>query len=59
MIVGHENFQNKLVGLDVWPPVSTYNMCRDLDSPESVEPKITKKYKKHVELKTINRSQFE
>jgi len=42
----HENIQNKSIGLGGRPPVSTWNMCRASNNLESVEPTITKKYKR-------------
>ena len=42
----HKNIQNKIVGLGRRPLVSTWNMYRALDSPESVETTITNKYRR-------------
>ena len=42
----HEKFQNKSVGLGGWPPISTWKLCRDLDSPRTVEPTITNNYRR-------------
>jgi hypothetical protein len=39
----HENIQNNTFGLGGRPIVSTWNMCRDSDDPESAETTITKK----------------
>jgi hypothetical protein len=48
-----ENIQNKPVGLGERPPVSTWKMCRASDIPRSVEPTITKKYRRTCWTKNI------
>ena len=48
----HENFQNKPFWLGGWPPISTWKICRDSNSPESVEPTIINKYRRTYWTKT-------
>ena len=42
----HENIPNMPVGLGGWPPISTWKLCKDSESLESVEPIITNNYKR-------------
>jgi len=49
----HEKIQNKKVRLDGRPPVSTWNMCMISYLPGSVEPTITKKYKRTCWTKSL------
>ena len=42
----HENFQNKLVGLGGQPPISTWKLCRNSNSPKIEEPTIRKSYRR-------------